>query len=133
MFCFKERQLHQKLYVYDWHGTGVNFVCVFSFSHHFYSVLASEVVFVKMPLRLRKRKAKRREEYVLNRDYELEFSRVQYDADAEQRRARMQFPPPPNFNYCVYVMLVCTYNDNHLLYYDDCCYMYCFYSSASSY
>ena len=31
-----------------------------------------EVVFVKMPLRLRKRKAKRREEYLLNRDYELE-------------------------------------------------------------
>ena len=26
-----------------------------------------------MPLRLRKRKAKRREEYLLNRDYELEF------------------------------------------------------------
>ena len=40
-----------------------------------------------MPLRLRKRKAKRREEYLLNRDYELESSRVWYDADAEQRRA----------------------------------------------
>ena len=40
-----------------------------------------------MPLRLRKRKAKRREEYLLNRDYELESSRVRYDADAEQRRA----------------------------------------------
>ena len=50
-------------------------------------LLASEVVFVKMPLRLRKRKAKRREEYLLNRDYELESSRVRYDADAEQRRA----------------------------------------------
>ena len=33
------------------------------------------------------RKAKRREEYLLNRDYELESSRVRYDADAEQRRA----------------------------------------------
>ena len=32
-------------------------------------------------------KAKRREEYLLNRDYELESSRVRYDADAEQRRA----------------------------------------------
>ena len=51
------------------------------------TTLASEVVFVKMPLRLRKRKAKRREEYLLNRDYELESSRVRYDADAEQRRA----------------------------------------------
>ena len=42
-----------------------------------------------MPLRLRKRKAKRREEYLLDRDYELESSRVRYDADhdAEQRRA----------------------------------------------
>ena len=40
-----------------------------------------------MPLRLRKRKAKRREEYLLNRDYELESSRVRYDAEAEQRRA----------------------------------------------
>ena len=50
-------------------------------------LLASEVVFVKMPLRLQKRKAKRREEYLLNRDYELESSRVQYNADAEQRRA----------------------------------------------
>ena len=42
-----------------------------------------------MPLRLRKRKAKRQEEYLLNRDYELESSRVRdrYDADAEQRRA----------------------------------------------
>ena len=42
-----------------------------------------------MPLRLRKRKAKRREEYLLNRGYELESSRgrVRYDADAEQRRA----------------------------------------------
>ena len=36
-----------------------------------------------MPLRLRKRKAKRREEYLLNRD----SARVRYDADAEQRRA----------------------------------------------
>ena len=62
----------------------MSFICVFSFAHHFYNV-ASEVVFVKMPLRLRKRKAKRREEYLLNRDYELE--RVRYDADAEQRRA----------------------------------------------
>ena len=40
-----------------------------------------------MPLRLRKRKAKRREKYFLNRDYELESSRVRYNADAEQRRA----------------------------------------------
>ena len=40
-----------------------------------------------MSLRLRKRKAKRREEYLLNRDYELESSRVRYDADAEQRWA----------------------------------------------
>ena len=40
-----------------------------------------------MPLRLRRRKAKRREEYLLNRDYELESSRVRYDADTEQRRA----------------------------------------------
>ena len=70
--------------MYDWHGTGE--------FHLFCSpLLASEVVFVKMPLRLRKRKAKRREEYVLNRDYELESSRVRYrydaSADAEQRRA----------------------------------------------
>ena len=43
--------------------------------------------FVKLPLRLRKRKTKRREEYLLNRGYELESSRVRYDADAEQRRA----------------------------------------------
>ena len=50
-------------------------------------LLASEVVLVKMPTRLQKRKAKRREEYLLNRDYELESSRVRYDADAEQRRA----------------------------------------------
>ena len=40
-----------------------------------------------MPLRLQKRKAKRREEYLLNRDYALESSRVRYDADAEQRWA----------------------------------------------
>ena len=40
-----------------------------------------------MPLRLRKRKGKRRGEYLLNRDYELESSQVRYDADAEQRRA----------------------------------------------
>ena len=40
-----------------------------------------------MPLRLRKRNAKLREKYVRNLDYELESSRVQYDADAEQRRA----------------------------------------------
>ena len=33
------------------------------------------------------REAKRREEYLLSRDYELESSRVRYDADAEQRRA----------------------------------------------
>ena len=50
-------------------------------------LLASEVVFVKMPLRLRKRKTKRREKYLLNRGYELESSQVRYDADAEQRRA----------------------------------------------
>ena len=49
--------------------------------------VSSEVVFVKLPLRLRKRKTKRREEYLLNRGYELESSRVRYDADAEQRRA----------------------------------------------
>ena len=40
-----------------------------------------------MPLQLRKRKANRRDEYLLNRGYELESSRVRYDADAEQRRA----------------------------------------------
>ena len=40
-----------------------------------------------MPSRERKRRKKRHEEYVLNRDYELEFSKVRYDADAEQRRA----------------------------------------------
>ena len=40
-----------------------------------------------MPLRERKRRKKRQEEYVLNRDYELESSQVRYDADAEQRRA----------------------------------------------
>ena len=62
-------------------GTGGSFICVSP-------LLASEVVFVKMPLRLRKRKAKLLEKYLLNRDcYELESSRVRYDADAEQRRA----------------------------------------------
>ena len=40
-----------------------------------------------MPSRERKRGKKRQEEYVLNRDYELESSQVRYDADAEQRRA----------------------------------------------
>ena len=35
---------------------------------------------------LRKRKAKRREEYLRNRDDELESSRIRYDADAEQKR-----------------------------------------------
>ena len=42
-------------------------------------------------------------------------------------------PPPPLHTHCVYVTPVCllTYNDNHLLYYDGCC--YCFYSSSSSY
>ena len=40
-----------------------------------------------MPSRERKRRKKRHEEYVLNRDYELESSQVRYDADAEQRRA----------------------------------------------
>ena len=50
-----------------------------------------------MSLRLRKRKAKRREEFLLNRDYELESSRVRYDADAEQRRAsaRDMYTGPP--------------------------------------
>ena len=42
---------------------------------------------VKMPSRKRKRKAKRREEYLQNQDDELESSRIRYDADAEQRRA----------------------------------------------
>ena len=68
-------------------GTGGSFICVFSFAHHFKALLASEVVFVKMPSRQQKTKAKRREEYLLNRDYELESSRVRYDADAEQRQA----------------------------------------------
>ena len=58
-------------------GTGGS---IFSFAHH----LKLAKLFL---LRLRKRKAKRREEYLLNRGYELEFSRVRYDADAEQRRA----------------------------------------------
>ena len=40
-----------------------------------------------MPSRERKRRKKRHEEYVLNRDYELESSQVRYDADAEQRWA----------------------------------------------
>ena len=40
-----------------------------------------------MPSRERKRRKKRHEEYVLNRDYELESSPVRYDADAEQRWA----------------------------------------------
>ena len=40
-----------------------------------------------MPSRERKRRKKLQEEYVLNRDYELESSRVRYYADAEQRRA----------------------------------------------
>ena len=43
-----------------------------------------------MPSRERKRRKKRQEEYVINRDYELESSQVRYDADAEQRR----FSPP---------------------------------------
>ena len=65
----------------------MSFICVFRFCT---PLLASKVVFVKIPLRLRKRKAKRREEYLLNRDYELESSRVRYDADAEQRRASVR-------------------------------------------
>ena len=40
-----------------------------------------------LPSRGRKSRKKRQEEYVLNRDYELESSRVWYDADAKQRRA----------------------------------------------
>ena len=40
-----------------------------------------------MPSRERKRRKKRHEEYVLNRDSELESSRFRYDADVEQRRA----------------------------------------------
>ena len=56
-------------------GTGGSFICNFSFAHHF---KLAKLFFVKMPLRLRKRKAKRREQYLLNRGY---------DADAEQRRA----------------------------------------------
>ena len=40
-----------------------------------------------MPSPQQKRKAKRREEYLLNRDYELESSQVGYNAGAEQRRA----------------------------------------------
>ena len=47
----------------------------------------SEVALVKMPSRLQKRKAKRREEYHLNRDYELESSRVWYDAERRQASA----------------------------------------------
>ena len=42
---------------------------------------------IKMPSRERKRRKKRHEEYVLNRDHELESSQVRYDADAEQKRA----------------------------------------------
>ena len=40
-----------------------------------------------MPSQKRKRKAKRREEYLQNQDDELESSRIRYDADAKQRRA----------------------------------------------
>ena len=50
-------------------------------------LLASEVVFIKMPSRQQQRKAKRREVYLQNRDEELESSRVRYNTDAEQRRA----------------------------------------------
>ena len=39
-----------------------------------------------MPSREHKSRKKRREEYLLNRGYELESSRFWYDADAEQRR-----------------------------------------------
>ena len=48
-----------------------------SFGEQFCSpVLASEVVFFKMPLRHQKRRAKQRAEYLQSRDEELEFSRV---------------------------------------------------------
>ena len=52
-------------------GTGGGFHLCFKFSP---PLLASEVVFVKMPSRQRKRKAKRREEYLLNQDDELPSS-----------------------------------------------------------
>ena len=45
------------------------------------------LVVVRMPSPQQKWRAKRREEYLLNRDYKLESSRVRYKADAEQRRA----------------------------------------------
>jgi hypothetical protein len=45
------------------------------------------VVVVRMPSPQQKRRAKRREEYLLNREDKLESSRVRYNADAEQRRA----------------------------------------------
>ena len=45
------------------------------------------LVVVTMPSPQQKRRAKRREEYLLNREDELESSRVRYNADAEQRWA----------------------------------------------
>ena len=50
-------------------------------------LLVSEVVFVKTPSRQHKRRTKRREKYLQNRDDELESTRVQYNADPEQKLA----------------------------------------------
>ena len=44
-------------------------------------------VVVTMPSPQQKRRAKRREEYLLNREDKFQSSRVRYNADAEQRRA----------------------------------------------
>ena len=50
-----------------------------SFVEQFCSpVLASEVVFFKIPSRQQQRRAKQRAEYLQSRDDELEFSRVPY-------------------------------------------------------
>ena len=40
-----------------------------------------------MPSRKQKSRAKRREEYLQNRDKELESSRVRYDANPEKKKA----------------------------------------------
>ena len=53
--------------------------------------LASDVVCVKMPSRQQKRRAKRRVEYLQNREDKLESSRVRYNADPEQK-AGTDFP-----------------------------------------
>ena len=52
--------------------------------------MASEVVFVKMPSHQQERRAKQREEYIQNRDDELESFRVRYNADPEQKRASVR-------------------------------------------